>query len=557
MDFRRCAQFRRHALYGVSMLALAASAAASAQAQTTLGPLVKVAGGSIFAHCTADNVAGQPGTNFPGTTVEPNLAINPANTSNLLVGVQQDRWNNGGSRGLRSNVSKNGGASFTPSSTPGVTQCQGGPWPRSSDPWVAFSTTGVAYESALVVQESRNPTVLAAASGQTVSRSTDGGVTWGPPITLIADFDPNTLDDKNSVTADASNPNFAYVVWDRLTQFPGGHGVADEGGGSGNAAAPVGSGMDGTDIAHVLLNHARSVAAGTATANSKTFVIGPTYFSRTTNAGTNWSLPAIIWDPGSNSQTIGNQVVAEGGVALRNYFVEIQDNTAGQPSRIGSVRSTDRGATWSTPDYAQSVVNTGATTPNLGQPIRSADILFSVAADRTNAITYLVWEDSRFSGVNETAFAFSPDNGFSWTAPVRINQTPRTPTNPLFQQALIPTVGVAADGTVVVTYFDFRRATPGQTFDNTDVWAVQCNTLASHDFCLSNGDWTAHEKRLTNTSFNFDLAPLTTSGRFVGDYMSLKSLGQTMYAVFGAATGPNLTSTFLRTINLPAAVAVK
>ena len=544
----------RAALYGASALALACSTGAPAHGQT-LGPLVKVTGRSIFAKCTADMLATQPGTNYPNTTVEPNLAIDPMDTSNLLIAVQQDRWDNGGARGLRGDVSTDGGATFTPSSTPGVTECQGGPWPRSSDPWVSFSPDGAAYESALVVKESANPRVLAAASGQTVSRSTDGGLTWGPPTTLIADFDPNTLDDKNSVTADPHNSRYSYVVWDRLTQFVAGAGVADEGGGSGNQNARI-SGMDGTDIAHAILDHARAVAAGTAKPHSRNLVIGPAYLARTTNGGTSWSLPAIIWNPGPNSQTIGNQVVSEPTGALRDFFTELQDNTAGQPARIGSVASTDHGATWSRPDYAQGVVNTKAMTPNLLQPIRSADVLYSVAVDQTNNITYLVWEDSRFSGVNETSFAWSPDGGFQWTAPVRINQTPRNPSNPLFQQALIPTVGVAADGTVVVTYYDFRNATPAQTFDSTDYWAVSCNTLTSSDNCLSNGDWT-NEQRLTTKSFNFDNAPLTSSGRFVGDYMSIKSVGQTVYSVFGQATGPNRTATFLRTLAFPTTTAAK
>jgi hypothetical protein len=541
-------------LGGVSLLALVAAGPA-ARAQT-LGPLIQVTGKSIFADCTADRIASQPGTVYLNTEVEPNLAIDPADTSNLLFGVQQDRWNNGGSRGLRGGVSTDGGSTFTPTSTPGVTKCQGGPWPRSSDPWVTFSPDGTSYMSALVVKESADPRKLASASGQVVSQSKDGGMTWGPPITLISDFDPNTLDDKNSITADPRNSSFVYTVWDRLTQFVDGYGVADEGSG-GSQNGIMQGGNDGTDLAHHMRDHARAVAAGKGTPNSKTLVIGPTYFSRTTNGGASWSLPKIIWNPGSNSQTIANQIVPLRKNRIADFFTELQDNTNGQPSRIGSVVSDDHGGTWSSPNYAQSQVNNKATTPNMLQPIRSADVLFAIASDVQRGLVYLVWEDSRFTGDDEVAFAFSPDSGFEWTAPVRINQTPRNPAggSGYFQQALIPTVAVAADGTAVVTYYDFRNDPVGATSDNADFWAVSCNVFTSPDNCLSNGDW-ASEQRLTNTSFNFDYAPLTSSGRFLGDYMTMKSVGQTIYTIFGQSPKQNITNLYLRTLTIPTTTAV-
>lgn len=552
MVVHNCLKVRSALMVGASATALALGSVPIASSQT-LGPLERVTSGSIFSHCTADNVGGQPGTNFPGSTVEPNLAINPANSMNMIFGVQQDRWNNGGSRGQRGGYSNDGGATFLPTTTTGVTECQGGPWPRSSDPWVAFSSDGAtAYFSALVVQESANPHYLAAASGQVVNVSRNHGLTWERPSTLIADFDHNSLDDKNSVTADAKDPKIAYVVWDRLTQFVGGYGVADEGsGGDGNDAGnAVAGGGDGTDIAHRIMDHARAVAAGKAKPHSRTLVIGPTYFSRTTNSGTSWTLPSIIWNPGFNSQTIANQIVNLPNGRIGDFFTELQDNTNGQPGRIGVVTSGDHGTVWSTPDYAQSIVNEKAYTPNLQKPIRSADVLFSVASDNTHGLVYLVWEDQRFTGDNEVAFAWSPDSGFEWTAPVRINQTPRSKAGPYFQQALIPTVAVTADGTVVVTYYDFRNDKPGAKTDRTDFWAVSCNPLTSSDNCLSNGDW-GQEVRMTNTSFDWDIAPLTTSGVFLGDYMSMKTVGQTVYTIFGQAVATNRTDMFLRSLTFP------
>ena len=111
-------------------------------------------------------------------------------------------------------------------------------------------------------------------------------------------------------------------------------------------------------------------------------------------------------------------------------------------------------------------------------------------------------------------------------------------------------MGVAADGTVVVTYYDFRNDKPKAMTDAADFWAITCNTVRSKDNCLSNADWTT-ERRLTDRSFDFDLAPLTSSGRFVGDYTSIKSVGQKMYTIFGQAVSQDRTDIFLRTLDIP------
>src|SRR6185437_609677 len=107
----RRAFLRRWGLCEISLLALSAAASSAATAQT-LGPLIQLTNTSIFAHCTADHPSQQPGTLFLNTEVEPNLAINPNDTTNFLFGVQQDRWNNGGSRGLRGGYSFDGGNSL-------------------------------------------------------------------------------------------------------------------------------------------------------------------------------------------------------------------------------------------------------------------------------------------------------------------------------------------------------------------------------------------------------------------------------------------------------------
>ena len=550
------------------------AALAAAQAQTptpTLGALTVVSAGSIFRGCTADHVAGQPGTNFPNTNIEPSLAINPANPANILVGSQQDRWSNGGSRGLRGAYSTNGGTSFHATSTPDVSACQNGPWPRASDPWVTFSPDGTAYYSELVTEEKANPNLFGH-NGQTVSQSTDGGVNWYPPTTLIdtpADNNvahPQALNDKNAITADPNDSRYVYVVWDKLTSFTPGYGVNDESGGNDSGhpdALPIGGSPGANDVLSITRRLREAARKGTpfgvarkasgsalrtdAVAAYPTYVTGPTYFSRTKDHGYTWELPRVIYNPGSNIQTIANQVVVVPGGDVLDFFTR-QNDLSGADT-IGWVRSSDHGATWSPGYLPLDLVNSPAVTPNLQQAIRSADILYSIAVDQTNNVIYLTWQDTRFTGQNEIAWVYSPDGGYSWSEPVRVNQTPRNPGNPLFQQALIPAVAAASDGTVVVTYYDFRNDRVGGATDLTDYFAVSCNPITSSDACQSNSDW-ATEERLTPQSFDFDLAPVA-EGHFLGDYMGLKATGQTVRPVFGEARAQNVTTLYTRPITLP------
>jgi hypothetical protein len=77
--------------------------------------------------------------------------------------------------------------------------------------------------------------------------------------------------------------------------------------------------------------------------------------------------------------------------------------------------------------------------------------------------------------------------------------------------------------------------------------------LTTPDACTSATDWT-NELRLTNNSFNMDLAP-DAGGHFLGDYMALRSTGQTLGAVFGQATSLNKTSIYFRAVTLPTVTA--
>ena len=102
-----------------------------------LGPLQQVTGSDPFSNCTADNVPFQEtafgSTVYLNTSIEPWVAVDPTDSSRLLVAHQQDRWSNGGSRGLVGRVSDDGGGTWSDSIPPDVTECTGGTYPRASD----------------------------------------------------------------------------------------------------------------------------------------------------------------------------------------------------------------------------------------------------------------------------------------------------------------------------------------------------------------------------------------------------------------------------------------
>ncbi|MGB5101950.1 MAG: hypothetical protein WBO04_01355 [Steroidobacteraceae bacterium] len=88
------------------------------------------------ANCTAVPTGA---TAYTNAEVEPHLAIDPSNPNHLVAAWQQDRMSDGGARGLATAVSIDGGATWsTPRASP-FSQCAGGSFSRTSDPWVAVS----------------------------------------------------------------------------------------------------------------------------------------------------------------------------------------------------------------------------------------------------------------------------------------------------------------------------------------------------------------------------------------------------------------------------------
>src|SRR5262245_46458480 len=222
------------------------------------GP-IRIAPFDPFEGNTADDVPGQFGHNYPNTQVEPHVVVNPTRANNIVAFWQQDRWSNGSARGNVVGVSLDAGNSWQAVPLPGTSLVTGGRLVRASDPWLSFAPNGDLYAITLATDFENHDE-----SAMLVSKSIDGGLTWGEPTVLIDTDDPVRFNDKETLTADPTDPNYVYAVWHQRNE---------------------------------------PEFMGTFT--------GPTYFARSTDGGRSWEAARIILDQGPLFQAFGNTIVVQ------------------------------------------------------------------------------------------------------------------------------------------------------------------------------------------------------------------------------------------------------
>ena len=475
------------ALAAVVALFAVGSAVATVDPTVRVSPTTSPFGGT--ASGAACQGATQTGTNYPGAEVEPFVDVNLANPDNLVGTWQQDRWSNGGSTGQMSAYSTNGGQNWTIppiSPAPNTGQAKfsrctggnaqnGGDFERATDPWVSFSPNGVVQQISLGINDSNvNNAVIA-------SRSTDGGANWRDPVVIKRDNQANFFNDKETITANPHDSDFVYATWQRIV-------------------APS-------------LN--ASARAGERAAAFRSFA----WFARSDDNGVSYDTVKPILDPGNKNQTIGNQIVVlpNGDLVMVFNLIRNTRDVKNRGFTAEVMRSTDNGDTWSNPIVIDRMFPAGVTDPEDGHGVRTGDLIPEIAVDNDTGSLYVVWQDSRFTGREQVALSKSEDGGLTWSPTKRVSTVGGT------NQAFTPMVRVAdddgdadTDGTVAVTYYDFRNdsaATPGLT---TNTWIIR-STDGGDTFPAAN-------EEAVGAPYDMRQAP-DALGYFVGDYEGLDWAG--------------------------------
>jgi hypothetical protein len=338
--------------------------------------------------------------------------------STIVMATQTGRFNDGGASDIAYSTSTNNGATWSGGNLPGITKfAGGGPYDRVSDPAVAYDAKhNVWLISTLPLLEAGGVHGAAIVT----SRSTNGGVTFGNPVTVATGGDL----DKNWIACDntSTSPFYGncYTEWDD-------HGTGNtikmstssDGGltwGAAKNTASNNTGIGGQPV--VQPNGTVIVPMASATETSiRAF--------RSTNGGSTWgsavTISAVSKHTVAGGLRTGPLPSAEIDSAGKVYVVwqDCRFRTSCASNDIVMSTSTD-GATWTT--VVRIPIDATSSTVDHFIPGLAVDKTTSGATARLG-LTYYLYPVRNCTAATcqlKVGFVSSTNGGTTWTAPTDV-----------------------------------------------------------------------------------------------------------------------------------------
>jgi hypothetical protein len=439
---RRSILFLGATVFTAALLTLQASAArgraGGAQLSSARDEAVALqnesVGGPFTSLCTSSTTFGSNVQANCDSTVLPHnetaIAADPANAAHLVGGTNDTELPPNGASGSAKGVlgyytSFDGGATWLNGQVPS------GSFTQTSDPSVVFDTAGRVYIGAVAFDLGLGGLALGGAIQ--VSRSTDGGRTFAAPSVVERSTNATIFEDKPYLAADdnAASPftGSVYATWTRFH-------FADR--------------------------------------KETQYLESPIFFSASRDGGRTWSTPKEISGVNPAICTFSDTSLPNDGSCREDQFsspvvgpdgtiyVAFENDQAVNDGQFRNqylvVKSTDGGATWSTPVRASDVLSDGAsdypinvrgrqTLSNSQFRVNSAG---NLAIDPATGALFVTWSDNRngtASSTNTDVFVAGSNNGgATWSAPAAVSSA--------VNDQFYPWAAVAPDGTLEVVYFD-------------------------------------------------------------------------------------------------------
>lgn len=326
---------------------------------------------------------------------EPHIARSPVDPEFLAAVFQEGRFSDGGAVDCGYSVTHDGGLSWTRALIPNLTIVTGGPYPRATDPVAGIDLSGTIFlnTEAATNSDFTEGIVL-------VSRSVDGGATFGSPSVV---FQPENSSD------------FPDKPWMAVNTFAG--------------TATVG----------------RVVVTWTLFGKTDA---SPILRSYSDDHGITWSPGVVIHSADTSAQGSQPVFLPDGRLAIIYWNFAGSGFSGGDaataPEEIDMVLSNDGGATFAAPTLVTAVTR-------YDQPsIRNGVFLPSATTDRTTGALYVVYQALDMTFNPRVMFTKSANAGATWSTPIAITDNPAT-------GVFNPAISASPDGqTLTVSFYDQR-----------------------------------------------------------------------------------------------------